>query len=141
MSRDFIELPDDFPSFVRTLAQEVTRDVPSRYEKAVALQDWFREDGGFEYSLEQVDPGNGADELVAFLTEGDGGRVGYCEQFAASMAVMARSLGIPARVAVGFLEPERDRSRDVRVLQQRHARLAGALLRGRRLGEVRADPR
>ena len=106
VSRDFIELPDDFPSFVRTLAQEVTRDVPSRYEKAVALQDWFREDGGFEYSLEQVDPGNGSEELVAFLTEGDGGRVGYCEQFAASMAVMARSLGIPARVSVGFLEPE-----------------------------------
>ncbi len=106
VSRDFIELPADFPSFVRSLAQEVTRTVPSRYEKAVALQDWFRRDGGFEYSLEQADVGNGTDELVAFLTEGEGGRVGYCEQFAASMAVMARSLGIPARVAVGFLEPE-----------------------------------
>jgi hypothetical protein len=34
--------------------------------------------------------------------------VGYCEQFAAAMAVMARELGIPARVAVGFLEPEKD---------------------------------
>ena len=34
-------------------------------------------------------------------------RVGYCEQFAASMAIMARIIGIPARVAVGFLEPER----------------------------------
>jgi len=106
VSRDFIELPDDFPAFVRTLAQEVTRDVPSRYEKAVALQEWFREDGGFEYSLDNVEPGNGTDELVAFLTEGDGGRIGYCEQFAASMAVMARSLGIPARVAVGFLTPQ-----------------------------------
>jgi len=107
VSRDFIELPDDFPAFVSTLAQEVTRDVPSRYEKAVALQEWFREDGGFEYSLDNADPGNGTDELVAFLTEGDGGRIGYCEQFAASMAVMARSLGIPARVAVGFLAPEK----------------------------------
>lgn len=106
VSRDFIELPDDFPDFVRSLAQEVTRDVPSRYEKAVALQEWFRENGGFEYSLDNVDTGNGTDELVAFLTEGDGGRVGYCEQFAASMAVMARSLGIPARVAVGFLQPD-----------------------------------
>ena len=44
-------------------------------------------------------------------TEGDGGRVGYCEQFAASMAVMARSLGIPARVAVGFLRAGRSRCR------------------------------
>lgn len=106
VSRDLIELPDDFPDFVRSLAQEITRDAPSRYEKAVALQEWFREDGGFEYSLANVEPGNGTDELVAFLTEGDGGRVGYCEQFAASMAVMTRSLGIPTRVAVGFLKPE-----------------------------------
>ncbi len=106
VSRDFIELPPDFPSFVRNLAQEVTRDVPSRHEKAVALQEWFREGGGFEYSLKNVEPGNGVDDLVAFLTEGEGGRVGYCEQFAAAMAVMARSLGIPARVAVGFLKPE-----------------------------------
>jgi hypothetical protein len=43
---------------------------------------------------------------VRFLSTGKGGRVGYCEQFAASMAVMGRSLGIPSRVAVGFLRPE-----------------------------------
>ncbi len=107
VSRDYIELPDDFPPFVRNLAQDVTRDYPSRYEKAVALQDWFREDGGFEYDIENVEGGNGVDELVAFLTEGEGGRVGYCEQFASAMAAMARSLGIPARVAVGFLNPTR----------------------------------
>lgn len=107
VDRDYIELPDGFPASVRTLAQEVTREEPSSYEKAVALQQWFREDGGFEYSLDNVETGNGTDELVAFLTEGDGGRVGYCEQFSAAMAVMARSLGIPARVAVGFLTPDR----------------------------------
>ncbi len=105
VSRDYIELPDDFPTYVDSLAQDVTRDYPSRYEKAVALQDWFREGGGFEYDLKQAAPGNGVDELVAFLQEGDGGRVGYCEQFASAMAAMARALGIPARVAVGFLSP------------------------------------
>ncbi|MGH3348234.1 MAG: transglutaminaseTgpA domain-containing protein, partial [Nocardioides sp.] len=105
VSRDYIELPDDFPPIARDLALEVTRDYPSRYEKAVALQDFFREDGGFEYDTENVETGNGVDELVAFLTEGEGGRVGYCEQFASAMAAMARSLGIPARVAVGFLDP------------------------------------
>ncbi|QZY27970.1 transglutaminaseTgpA domain-containing protein [Nocardioides coralli] len=107
VSPDLVELPDGFPAYVRNLALEVTRDYPSRYEKAVALQRWFREDGGFSYSLENVPPGNGTDEMVAFLTEGNNGRVGYCEQFASSMAAMARSLGIPARVAVGFLTPDR----------------------------------
>ncbi|MGM3293757.1 transglutaminase-like domain-containing protein, partial [Escherichia coli] len=49
--------------------------------------------------------GNGGDELEEFLTDDEDGRTGYCEQFASAMAVMARSLGIPARVAMGFLEP------------------------------------
>ena len=101
----FRDLPDDLPELVDNLAAEVTRDYPSRYEKAVALQNWFREDGGFEYSLDNVPTGNGSDALTAFLTEGGTGRTGYCEQFASAMAAMARSLGIPARVAVGFLEP------------------------------------
>ena len=99
------ELPGDFPAMVDNLALEVTRDYPSRYEKAVALQNWFREDGGFTYDLEDVPTGSGPDELVQFLTEGGDGRRGYCEQFASAMAAMARSLGIPARVAVGFLVP------------------------------------
>ena len=50
--------------------------------------------------------GNGTDDLMSFLSNEEGGRVGYCEQFASAMAVMARTLRIPARVAVGFLRPE-----------------------------------
>lgn len=101
---EYVELPDGFPSVVNNLAFQVTRNAVSRFEKAQVLQDWFREEGGFTYDLD-ADPGNGTDDLVRFLTEGEGGRTGYCEQFAASMAVMARSVGIPARVAVGFLTP------------------------------------
>jgi transglutaminase-like putative cysteine protease len=104
VSQDFTELPDSLPDSVRELSFDVTRTAPSRFEKAVALQNWFRRDGGFTYDT-AVSLGNGTDDLVAFLTQGDGGRTGYCEQFAAAMAVMARVVGIPARVAVGFLDP------------------------------------
>ncbi|HVH22501.1 MAG TPA: DUF3488 and transglutaminase-like domain-containing protein, partial [Pseudonocardia sp.] len=106
VSRDYLQLPPGLPTLVRTLANEVTRDAPSRFEKAVALQDWFSKTGGFTYSIRNATPGNGVDDLVAFLSDGNGGRTGYCEQFASSMAVMARMLGIPARVAVGFLAPQ-----------------------------------
>ena len=106
VSRDYIELPDELPPLAESLALDVTRDYPSRYEKAVALQNWFREDGGFTYDLKRAVAGNGVDELEAFLQEGEGGRVGYCEQFASAMTAMARFLGIPARVAVGFLSPK-----------------------------------
>ncbi|WP_435747856.1 transglutaminaseTgpA domain-containing protein [Nocardioides sp. SYSU DS0663] len=101
---EFTELPDDLPAEVRQLALEVTRGAPTRFEKAVALQRWFRETGGFTYSTEREE-GNGNDDLLAFLRSD--GRVGYCEQFSAAMATMARALGIPARVAVGFLKADR----------------------------------
>jgi transglutaminase-like putative cysteine protease len=106
VSSDFIDLPDGMPTAVTNLAFQVTRNEDTRFEKAVALQQWFREDGGFTYDLEAT-PGNGTDDLVRFLTEGDGGRRGYCEQFASAMAVMARVVGIPARVAVGFYQPRK----------------------------------
>ena len=99
-------LPRNLPASVRKLARTVTDGQRTKFEQAVALQQWFRVDGGFRYSLDRSS-GNGTDDLVTFLGTGDDGRVGYCEQFAASMALMGRSLGIPSRVAVGFLRPDR----------------------------------
>ena len=104
VSEIFTDVPADLPQLVRDLAVEVTQDQTTRFDKAVALQNWFREDGGFTYSLETA-PGSGNDALVDFLSDDAGGRTGYCEQFASAMAVMARVLGIPARVGIGFLSP------------------------------------
>jgi hypothetical protein len=63
----------------------------------MALQDWFRDPNEFSYSLE-VQAGHGSSAIEIFFNE----RVGYCEQFSATFATMARTLGIPSRVAVGF---------------------------------------
>ncbi|RYP83349.1 transglutaminase domain-containing protein [Nocardioides guangzhouensis] len=97
----YTDLPDQFPDSVRQLAEEVTANEPTDYQKAVALQQFFRRDGGFVYTTDPP-PGNSAADLVSFLDK-DGGREGYCEQFATAYAAMARSLDIPARVVVGFL--------------------------------------
>ena len=94
----YTELPEDLPEPVRELTDSIT-GTATRYEKAVALQEWFREPGRFTYTLEQP-AGHSSSALVDFLVTD---RRGYCEQFAAAMAVMARYEGIPARVAVGFL--------------------------------------
>ena len=102
---EFLALPEELPSSVRSLAFQVTETARTPFEKAQALQLWFREVGGFEYSLDRAPNGNGVDVLEQFL-DPEEGRVGYCEQFAAAMAVMARAIDIPARVAVGFLVPE-----------------------------------
>ncbi|MGB7980698.1 MAG: DUF3488 and transglutaminase-like domain-containing protein [Candidatus Nanopelagicales bacterium] len=81
------------------LAQAITADSSTPFDSAVALQRWFTTDGGFTYSTAVEGPSGGR-PLADFLAE----RVGYCEQFAATMALMARSVGIPARVVVGFTQ-------------------------------------
>jgi len=94
-------IPGNRPSVITEIAREVTAGATTDYDRMVKLQNWFRNTGGFSYSLQPA-AGSGIPQLVRFLTTD---KVGYCEQFAAAMAVMARSLGIPARVAVGFLAP------------------------------------
>ncbi len=106
LTTDGTDLPEDLPQSVVTLAAKVTEGSSSRFQSAVMLQQWFREDGGFVYDLDSED-GTGLEQLERFLGNGAGSRRGYCEQFAAAMALMARTKGIPARVAVGFLHPDR----------------------------------
>lgn len=96
----FLELPG-LPQDISALAEEVTADAELPIDKALALQEWFREDSGIEYSTQQAD-GDGIEAIEDFLFTS---KVGYCEQFAAAMAMMARSVGIPARIGVGFLRP------------------------------------
>lgn len=91
----FLELPAGVPALVVELAKQVTADAKTPYEQALALQEWFR--SSFTYDL-TVAAGNGDDALLSFLAD----KRGYCEQFASAMAVMARQLGIPARVDIGF---------------------------------------
>ena len=55
------------------------------------------------------------------------------------MIMLARSLGIPARLAIGFLPGNRARRR-VRRSRRRRPRLAGVVFRGRRMGSLRANP-
>ena len=91
----YTELPANFPASVSELAATVTAGAPTTYDAMLTLQDWFRSE--FEYSID-VPQGHSNSAIEAFLRQ----RIGYCEQFAGTFAAMARSLGVPARVAVGF---------------------------------------
>ncbi|HKE98561.1 MAG TPA: DUF3488 and transglutaminase-like domain-containing protein [Actinomycetes bacterium] len=99
----YLELPRNLDSRVSQIAQDVAGTRPTAYDQALALQDWFRSGSNFTYDLDVPELLKGTDQLVRFLSTT---RRGYCEQFAASMAVLARVLGIPSRVAVGFTPGE-----------------------------------
>lgn len=93
-----LALPADFPSELADQARAITAGASTRYDRAIALQNWFR---GFTYDL-SVGAGQSQTAMQEFLDE----RRGYCEQFAATYAAFARVLGLPSRVAVGFTEGE-----------------------------------
>lgn len=99
----FTELPEDTSTAVTRIAFVQTLGATTDFERAWLLQYWFRDSGDFLYSTE-VSTGHSSLDLEDWLTDSTSRnyRVGYCEQFAASMAVLGRALGIPSRVVWGF---------------------------------------
>jgi transglutaminase-like putative cysteine protease len=83
---------------VQSLALSVVRGKSDPFARALAIQDYLRS-AAFKYNLDVPALSQGGNQLRRFLLEV---REGYCEQFAAAMAAMARVAGIPSRVAVGF---------------------------------------
>jgi transglutaminase-like putative cysteine protease len=98
---EFTSLPADFSPTARNLASEITAGLTSPYDQALALQNFFRDNFAYDINVAQ---GHSSRRVETFLAE----RRGYCEQFAGTFAAMARSLGLPARVAVGFTWGEQD---------------------------------
>lgn len=110
LRREFTAVPGSLPDVVAEKAREVTKGADNHYEQAVKLQDWFAVNGGFTYDT-QVEVGSGSGAIARFLKD----KRGFCVHFSFAMASMARTLGIPARVAVGFTPgtPQADGSMSV----------------------------
>lgn len=94
----YLELPDDFSPRAQEIARQVTATATSPYEQALQLQKYFLT---FDYDID-VARGHSINRIDDFLDA----KVGYCEQFATAFATMARSLGLPTRVSIGFTEGE-----------------------------------
>ena len=96
---EFLDLPPGLPSEIVEQAQAVVAGATTPYDKAIALQNWFRSE--FDYDT-TVQSGHSDNAILSFLRI----RRGYCEQFAGTFGVMARAVGLPSRVAVGFTKGE-----------------------------------
>ena len=92
----YLQLPESFPERVRTLSIQVAGN-GSPYERAVRIQTYLRMN--YTYDLDVRAPAGGRDVVDYFLFDG---QAGFCSHFATTMAVMLRSVGVPARVAAGY---------------------------------------
>lgn len=102
----YLQLPQLDP-VIGQLARRQTAGLESPFEIGLALEYFFREGGGFRYST-SVPTAASDSGLATWLSDETslGYRTGYCEQFAASMAVLARTRGVPSRVVIGFTPGE-----------------------------------
>jgi transglutaminase-like putative cysteine protease len=96
----YLELPGEMPTSLRDAANEAAGGVTDRIQAGYALENWFRT-SGFSYDDSvPYDPGAEGPYSVmeSLLTQ----RSGFCVHYASTFTVMARELGIPARMAVGY---------------------------------------
>jgi transglutaminase-like putative cysteine protease len=91
----YLRLPNLDPK-IEDLARQVTSTATNNYDRAAAIQNYLR--NNFRYTLDPsaIEP---KDPIVSFLFKS---RSGFCEYFAAAMAVMLRTLNIPSRLVNGF---------------------------------------
>ena len=102
----YLDLPDSTPQRVIQLAEELTAFAPTAYDKAKAIESYLR---SYEYTLD-VPPAPPELDLVDYFLFDL--KRGYCDYYATSMVVMARIVGIPARLAVGFNSGTYDAAND-----------------------------
>jgi transglutaminase-like putative cysteine protease len=96
LSKQYLALPGNVKSLLTTKAEQITAGEVTPYQQAIALQQYFIDN--FKYTLTPKISGTGVSAIESFLQT----KQGFCQQFAATMAAMARALGIPAVVAIGY---------------------------------------
>ncbi|MFL5629108.1 MAG: DUF3488 and transglutaminase-like domain-containing protein, partial [Ktedonobacteraceae bacterium] len=107
----YTQMPKTLDPNIAALAQRITAGAPSMYDKAKALETYLR--SNFTYDVNVHLPSN--EEAVSwFLFRSP--HKGFCNYFSTTMAVMARTLGIPARVVVGYTNGHLDEKHHQRVI-------------------------
>lgn len=93
----YLEVPKSLPERVTTLAKQLTADATTSYDKAMAIQTYLRE---LPYDPKIKLPAQGNYDAVDYFLFT---QKGYCDYFGTVMAIMLRSVGVPARLATGYL--------------------------------------
>jgi hypothetical protein len=91
----YLQKPPRLDPRVSQLAHEITRNAPTPYDKARAIENYLKTEFRYTLELKAADQ----DPLAEFLFKT---REGHCEYFATAMVIMLRTLEIPARIVNGF---------------------------------------
>jgi transglutaminase-like putative cysteine protease len=93
----YTKLPSALDPRIKQLAMQITAHSPSMYDKVEALEQYLRSNYTYDANISPPPPGTEAASWFLFQS-----KHGFCNYFATAMTLMARELGIPARVAAGY---------------------------------------
>lgn len=93
----YLQLSETITPRTRQLAVDLTKNLPTRYDKVIAIRDYLRNTYPYNYFPPPQKPGTDAVDQFLFVD-----KQGVCEQYVSAMVIMLRELGIPARLAAGF---------------------------------------
>jgi len=99
VTEKYLQMPENFSPRIQELAREVTANAETPYDKAVAVTRYLR--ANLEYSAIISEPPGRADPLEWVLFNS---KKAYCVYYSTAEIMMLRSVGIPARMAVGFAQ-------------------------------------
>jgi transglutaminase-like putative cysteine protease len=103
VTQKYLQMPNGFSPRIQALAREITAEAETPFEKAIAVTRYLREN--ITYSQTIAEAPRNRDRLEWILFEY---KQAYCVYYASAEVLMLRSVGVPARMAVGFTQGERD---------------------------------
>jgi transglutaminase-like putative cysteine protease len=95
----YLQLPDSVTSRVKQLAEKIAAPYDDPYDKASAIEHYLRSEIDYNEKIDAPPPDRDPVDYILFDL-----KQAYCDYYATSMAVMVRSLGIPARIASGYAQ-------------------------------------
>ncbi len=103
----YLQLPENLPVRVKQLAYQITNSLRTPYEKVMAITEYLRSTITYSEFVQQIPAER---DLVDWLLFDS--KKGFCAYYATAEVVLLRSIGIPARLSIGFAEGiEQDRGR------------------------------
>ena len=104
VTQKYLQLPEEFSPRIQELAKQITAEAQTPFEKSVLITRYLRENITYSQTIPQTPRNKDPLEWVLFEY-----KQGYCVYYASAEVLMLRSVGVPARMAVGFTQGEREK--------------------------------